>query len=156
MESRLSWWWCRVFENHRKKSHSTLRAKRATFTFLVDKSSLKMPKIVNLASFWNRVAFSETALPDRLILILQKLVENAKIEKLKCDIFSYFQPLCTVRSMYCKDEDVDLRLQPHSQILHFLPCFFNQLNWGFRQFGLTVHFSCWTFSDDASYIFHVE
>ena len=33
-----------VFENHRKKSHSTLRAKRATFTFWVDKSSLKMPK----------------------------------------------------------------------------------------------------------------
>ena len=27
-----------------KKSHSTLRAKRATFTFWVDKSSLKMPK----------------------------------------------------------------------------------------------------------------
>ena len=30
-----------------KKSHSTWRAKRATFTFWVDKSSLKMPKIVN-------------------------------------------------------------------------------------------------------------
>ena len=28
-----------------KKSHSTLRAKRATFTFWVDKSWLKMPKI---------------------------------------------------------------------------------------------------------------
>ena len=25
-----------VFENHRKKSHFTLRAKRATFTFCVD------------------------------------------------------------------------------------------------------------------------
>ena len=36
-----------VFKNHRKKSHSTLRAKRATFTFLVDKSLVKMPKIVN-------------------------------------------------------------------------------------------------------------
>ena len=33
-----------VFENHIKKSHSTLRAKRATFTFSVDNSSLKMPK----------------------------------------------------------------------------------------------------------------
>ena len=29
---------CTVFENRRKKSHSTLRAKRATFTFWVDKS----------------------------------------------------------------------------------------------------------------------
>ena len=34
-----------VFENKRKKSHSTLRAKRATFTFWVDKSLLKMPKM---------------------------------------------------------------------------------------------------------------
>ena len=34
-----------------KKSHSTMRAKRATFTFWVDKSSLKMPKMVNLTSF---------------------------------------------------------------------------------------------------------
>ena len=34
-----------------KKSHSKLRAKRATFTFWVDKSSLKMPKIVNFDEF---------------------------------------------------------------------------------------------------------
>ena len=34
-----------------KKSHSTLRAKRATFTFLVDKSSLKMAKMVNFGEF---------------------------------------------------------------------------------------------------------
>ena len=33
-----------VFENYRKRSHSTLRAKRAPFTFWVAKSSLKMPK----------------------------------------------------------------------------------------------------------------
>ena len=40
-----------MFENHREKSHSTLRAKRAEFTFLMDKSSLKMPKIVNFGEF---------------------------------------------------------------------------------------------------------
>ena len=34
-----------------KKSHSTLRAKRATFIFWVDKSSLKMPKMVNFGEF---------------------------------------------------------------------------------------------------------
>ena len=34
-----------------KKSHSTLRAKRATFTFWVTKSWLKMPKIVNFGEF---------------------------------------------------------------------------------------------------------
>ena len=36
-----------------KKSHSLLRAKRATFTFWVDKSSLKMPKLKNSnQAFW--------------------------------------------------------------------------------------------------------
>ena len=35
-----------------KKSHSTLRGKRATLTFLVlDKSSLKMPKMINFGEF---------------------------------------------------------------------------------------------------------
>ena len=34
-----------------KKSHSILRAKWATFTFWVDKSSLKMPKMVNFGEF---------------------------------------------------------------------------------------------------------
>ena len=34
-----------------KKSHSTLRAKRAMFTFRVEKSSLKMPKMVNFDEF---------------------------------------------------------------------------------------------------------
>ena len=36
-----------------KKYHSTLRAKRATFTFRVDKNSLKMPKMVNFDKFFN-------------------------------------------------------------------------------------------------------
>ena len=35
-----------------------------------------------------------TVLPDRSILIEQKLVENAKIEKFKCDILSDFQTMC--------------------------------------------------------------
>ena len=34
-----------------KMSHSTLRARRATFTFWVDKSSLKMPKMANFGEF---------------------------------------------------------------------------------------------------------
>ena len=34
-----------------KKSHSTLRAKRATFTFWVDKSYSKMPKIVHFGEY---------------------------------------------------------------------------------------------------------
>ena len=47
-----------------KKSFSTMRAKRATFTFRVDKSSLKMPKNVQLASFWKLKVCSQTVLPD--------------------------------------------------------------------------------------------
>ena len=42
-----------------KKSHSTLRAKRATFTFWVDKSLLKMPKMADLTSFWKMRLFEE-------------------------------------------------------------------------------------------------
>ena len=33
-------------------------------------------------------------LPDKSVLIGQKLVENAKIEKFKCDILDDFQTLC--------------------------------------------------------------
>ena len=33
-------------------------------------------------------------LPDMSVLIGQKLVENAKIEKFKCDILGNFQTLC--------------------------------------------------------------
>ena len=39
-------------------------------------------------------AFGQTVLPDRSILKGQKLVENDKIEKLKCDILGDFQTLC--------------------------------------------------------------
>ena len=73
-----------------KKSHSTLQTKRAWFTFWVDKSSLKMPKMVKLTSFWKPEACGQTVLPDRSILIGQKLVENARIEKFKCDILGNF------------------------------------------------------------------
>ena len=73
-----------------KKSHSTLRAKRATFTFWVDKIPLKMPKIVN---FWKTEAHGQTVLPERSLLIGQTLVENAKTQKYKCDIFWDFHTL---------------------------------------------------------------
>ena len=47
-----------------------------------------------LASFWKPEACGQTVLPDRSILIGQKIVENVKIEKSKCDILSNFQTLC--------------------------------------------------------------
>ena len=53
-----------------------------------------MPKMVILASVWKPKACGQTVLPDRSVLIGQKLVENAKIEKFKCDILGDFQTLC--------------------------------------------------------------
>ena len=46
-----------------------------------------------LASFWKPEACGQTVLPDRSILIGQNLVENATIEKFKCDILGDFQTL---------------------------------------------------------------
>ena len=49
-----------------------------------------------LASFWKPKACGQTVLPDRLVLISQKLVENAKIQKFKCDILINFQTMFTL------------------------------------------------------------
>ena len=43
-----------------------------------------------LASFSKPEACGKTVLPDRSVFIGQKLVENAKIRKLKCDILNKF------------------------------------------------------------------
>ena len=55
-----------------------------------------MPQMVHLASFWKPEACGQTVLPDRSVLSGQKLVENAKIQKFKCDILSKFQTICRV------------------------------------------------------------
>ena len=46
-----------------------------------------------MASFWKPKACGQTVLPDRSFLIGQKLVENGKIQKFKCDILSNFQTM---------------------------------------------------------------
>ena len=53
-----------------------------------------MPKIAHIGEFWKPEACGQTVLPDRSLLIGQKLVENAKVKKFKCDILSDFQTLC--------------------------------------------------------------
>ena len=50
--------------------------------------------MLTFASFWKPEACGQTVLPDRSVLIGQKLVENAKIQKFKCDILGDFQTLC--------------------------------------------------------------
>ena len=83
-------------QKSQKKSNSTLRAKRATFILWVDKSPSKMPKMVNLTSFWNPEACSQTVLP----LTKQVNFKNKyrwKIlewQKFKCDLLDDFQTLC--------------------------------------------------------------
>ena len=46
-----------------------------------------MPK---MASFWKPEACGQTVLQDRSLSIRLKLMESAKIEKLKCDILGEF------------------------------------------------------------------
>ena len=61
--------------------------------------------MLNLASFWKPEACGQTVLPDRSVLKGQKLVENAKIQKFKCDILSNFQTVC-----YILEEDTNIEL----------------------------------------------
>ena len=49
----------------------------------MDKSSINMPEIVNFVSFWKPEVCGQTVLTDRSLLIGQKMVESAKIEKFK-------------------------------------------------------------------------
>ena len=73
-----------------KKSNSTLRAKRATFTNCLDKSPLKMPKMINLTCLWKNWSFGLTVLPDRSTLKGKKLAGNAKNESFKWGILKDF------------------------------------------------------------------
>ena len=52
-----------------------------------------------MTSFGKSEACGQTVLPDMSILIGQKLVENANIKKLKCDIFSNLQTMCLSKNL---------------------------------------------------------
>ena len=74
-----------VFKNHRKSliqrdKWATLHFERTIYQ--------KCQKWSILATFWKPEFYSQSVLPDRSLLI--ELVENAKIEKFKCDILSDF------------------------------------------------------------------
>ena len=58
----------------------------------------------NLTSYWKPQACGQTALPDKSIVIGQKLVENAKIENLKCDIIGDFYSQSRVQKLNSKGE----------------------------------------------------
>ena len=68
-----------MFENHRKVSFNI--ASEANYGYILrGQKFIKMPKIVNLASFRKPEACGQTVLPDRSLYIGQKLVEKAKIQ----------------------------------------------------------------------------
>ena len=72
-----------VFENHKKSLIQYCERSELLLQFEWKKVHLKCQKWSILASFWKPEACGQTELPDRSILIGQKLVENAKIEKSK-------------------------------------------------------------------------
>ena len=49
--------------------------------------------MVNFDDFLTSEAFGQTLIPDRSISKGQNLVENAKIENLKCEVLGDFQTL---------------------------------------------------------------
>ena len=65
-------------------------ATEASYVYILSGQNL----IKNSKTFWQPEAYCQTVLPDRLFVIRQKLMENAKIEKCKCDILGDFQTLC--------------------------------------------------------------
>ena len=71
-------------------------ASEASYVYILNRQ--KLIKNAKIGPFWRVFlkpeACGQTELPDRLALIGQKLVENAKIEKFKCDVLGDFQTLC--------------------------------------------------------------
>ena len=63
--------YCHCVWKSQKKSHSILQAKRATFTKFI-----KMPSMVNLASFWYPKAWDQLVLLDST-----KILKNDQIQK---------------------------------------------------------------------------
>ena len=70
-------------------------ASEASYVYILSGQKLikNAQKWCILASFWKPEACGQTVLPDRSVLISQKLVKNAKIENLKYDILGDFQTL---------------------------------------------------------------
>ena len=75
-----------MFENHRKSLIQPFNiASEASYVYI--SSGQKIIKNAKNNPFW-RVF-------DMSVLIGQKMVENAKIQKFKCDIFGDFQTMCS-------------------------------------------------------------
>ena len=84
-----------MFENHRKSliQHCEL---------LNGQKFIKNAKNGRFNGFRKTEASIQTVLPDRSVLIRQKLVENTKIQKLKCGILSHFQTIMNLFELIFK------------------------------------------------------
>ena len=51
-------------------------------------------------------------LPDKPLLIGQKLIENAKIEKFRCDILGDFQTLCSRKRIGKEISKLEIEVTP--------------------------------------------
>ena len=76
-----------------KKSHSTLRAKRAKFTIWVDKSSLKMPQNGQFWRFYVNLKLAVKQCYQTGHFLTDK--NWWEMTKFKCDILSNFQTMCS-------------------------------------------------------------
>ena len=88
---------CRVFSLQRPRLLSTFArclkipekvsfyniASEASYVYILSIKVIKIPKMVNLTSFWKTEAYSQLVLPDRSTSKEQKLVEN---------LMTFFEP----------------------------------------------------------------
>ena len=80
MQSLETYTACTVFENNRKSLIQHCEQSELRLHFEWTKVNKKCQKWFILARFWKPEACGQTVLPDRSVLIGQKLVENARIQ----------------------------------------------------------------------------
>ena len=92
---RLSWEHLHGIWKSQKKISFNI-ASEASYVYIL--SGQKLTKNGQFwQNFWKPEAFGQTVLPDRSVLKGQKVVENVKIVKFKCDILSNFQTLVLLK-----------------------------------------------------------
>ena len=92
-----------MFENHRKSITQYCERSELRLHFEWTIVYQKCQKWSILESFWKPEACGQTVLPARSVLIGQKLVENAKIQKFKYGILGDFQTMWRCQSVWVDD-----------------------------------------------------
>ena len=83
------WLWHSVWKSQ-KKSHSTLREKRAKFTFWVDKSWLKMPKMVKICKFLETWSLQSNSITRQVSFNRTKIGGKYQNSKIQMGHFEWF------------------------------------------------------------------